>query len=72
MSSTPTKLEHQWVAFTMAAVELIVGEHGEPCFFDDIEAEPITTYGCSVCNMGQEEGVTVACPGYDPFEEPTP
>jgi hypothetical protein len=72
MSSTPIKLGHQWVAFTIAAVELIVDNEGQPRFFDDLQAEPMTTYGCSICNMGQDEGVTIACPGYDPFEEPTP
>jgi len=73
MSSTPTKIEHQWVAFTMAAVIPVIDpETKEMVFLDDPNAgEAVTTYGCRACNMGVAEGMQNQCPGFDLFDEDT-
>lgn len=64
----PTQIkEHLWTAFSMTAVEAIRDTEGNISFVPT--GEPVTTYGCSACNMGVNEGIKNNCPGFDLFEE---
>lgn len=63
---TQTK-EHLWTEFTMTAVQAIKDGQGGVSFLP--VGEPVTTYGCSACNMGISEGIENDCPGFDLFEE---
>lgn len=63
--------EHQWVEMTVTPVTILgVDDHGHPVVMPTPMKETQTTVGCFACNMGLDEGLTVACPGQDLFEEP--
>ncbi len=56
MGTPLTTQRHEWVAITMAPVELIANDEGEPVFVDSLDegAEARTVYGCRLCDAPSE------------------
>lgn len=60
--------KHQWTEMRVTPVEVFANPDGTHAIVP-IGATPQVRVGCFACNMGIDEGLEVACPGQDLFDD---